>query len=158
MTYTFLGLAFKWFQHLHPTHSQNRRFKIWQYLHMECNEFTVTQYMKIYGSIHIHCSHELTAYLNNLQFMQVWNYHLWADLVHPWGSKEPHHSSCIVNIPHDNTIIIFWSKWPFFPHYCLHFNGKHVNKHKIFSTYISHNALKQIFTRLDLFLICIYKK
>lgn len=41
------------------------------FIYMEYNECTITQYMKIYGSIHIHCCYELTAYLNNLHFMQV---------------------------------------------------------------------------------------
>lgn len=36
----------------------------------------IPQYMKIYGSIHIHSCYKLTAYLNNLHFMQVWKYHL----------------------------------------------------------------------------------
>lgn len=42
-----------------------------EHLHMEYNECTITQYMKIYGSIHIHSCYKLTAYLNNLHFMQV---------------------------------------------------------------------------------------
>lgn len=104
--HTFLGLTVKQCQHLHAIYGQNRGFRVWQHLHMEYNECTITQYMKIYGSIHIHSCYKLTAYLNNLHFMQVWKYHLWADLLHPWGSEGPHHSSCIVNIPHDNTSVM----------------------------------------------------
>lgn len=126
-------------------YKQNRRFRVWKSLHMEYNECTITQYMKIYGSIHIHCSYELTAYLNNLHFMQVWKYHLCADLLHPWGSEEPHHSLCIVNIPHDNTRMIFLDQVTiFFSAILFNLMEKCVNKW----TYLadaSHIVLKQIF-------------
>lgn len=69
--------------------------------------WTVTQYMKIYGSIHIHCCCELTAYLNNLHFMQVWKYHLWADLLLPRGLEEAYHSSGRLNIQRGNHRIIY---------------------------------------------------
>lgn len=98
----------------HPMYSQNRRFRVWQHLRIECSECSITQHMKIYSSIHIHSCYKLTAYLNNLHFMQVWRYHLWVDLLHPRGSEGPHHSSSIVNIPHHSTRVI-GPKYPFFP-------------------------------------------
>lgn len=95
------------FQHLYSISDAQYGQNNW--LTMDCNECTNRQYMKIYGLIHIHSCYELTPYLNNLHFMQVWKYHPWFDLLPPWGSDEPHHSSCIGNIPHDNTRVMFFS-------------------------------------------------
>lgn len=95
---------------LHILYSQNSRSRGQQ---TERRNQQIRQYMKIYGSIHINSCYKLTANMNNLHFLQGWNYHMWTDLLEPLRLKMTTISILWPKDVENTTIVILVKMTPF---------------------------------------------